>query len=66
MKLDAQITLLREIKEVLNRASREQESNTPDYILAEYLIGCLGVYEVACKSRDAWWGINPGAISHHK
>lgn len=42
------------IEDAINKASRENESDTPDYILAEYLMDCLIAFETAVKSRDAW------------
>ena len=40
-----------EIRSALNRASRENVSNTPDWILAEYLLACLNAYEAATRKR---------------
>lgn len=51
--------LARELGAVLNRASRENESNTPDFLLAEYLLGCLEAGEKLIKKRDVWYQINP-------
>ena len=34
-------------------SKHRQESNTPDYILAEYLTTCLKAYEYAVSRRDA-------------
>ena len=45
-----------EIAKLLNKYSRENHSNTPDFILAEYLIGCLNVFEVASLERERWYG----------
>jgi hypothetical protein len=41
------------LEQLLNRESRENESNTPDYILAEYLVNCLEAYELATNIRDS-------------
>lgn len=49
-------TFRRELAALINKYSREGESNTPDFILAEYLINCLKAYESAANSRDAWYG----------
>jgi len=46
------MTLEREITSVLNKHSVENESDTPDFILAEYLCGCLRLYNEAIKQRD--------------
>jgi len=45
-----------EIAAVLNRASRENESNTPDFILAEYMFSCLEAFEKASNRREKWYG----------
>ena len=41
----------------LNEVSREQDSDTPDFILAEYLIACLDAFEVAVNRRDVWYDL---------
>lgn len=45
-----------ELAEVLNRASRENESNTPDFILAKYMIAVLTAYEETVRQRQEWYG----------
>jgi hypothetical protein len=50
-------TELREDLEILlNRYSRENTSNTPDFILATYMLQCLEAYETATRSREEWYG----------
>lgn len=44
-----------ELTSLLNRYSRENESNTPDFILADFLIGCLAVFDVATSRREKWY-----------
>lgn len=51
--------LMGDIKELLNSHSREQDSDTPDFILAEYLMACLEAFEVGVNRRDVWYGVNP-------
>lgn len=36
---------------VINRYSRENGSNTPDFILADYLTGCLNAFDAATRAR---------------
>ena len=48
--------LKEEIREILNRNSRENMSDTPDFILAQYLIDCLVAFESAMQTRDSWYG----------
>jgi hypothetical protein len=50
------VTFERELAQLLNRHSRENPSNTPDYILAQYLIGCLEAFERAVQQRETWYG----------
>lgn len=45
-----------EIEGAINRASAENASDTPDYILAEYLIGCLAAFNAATNARSKWYG----------
>ena len=45
-------TLMEDIKEVLNRYSRENDSNTPDSILAIFIVDCLWAFEQAVNRRD--------------
>lgn len=44
-----------ELTSALNRARAENRSNTPDFILARYLIGCLNAFDVAVNERTAWY-----------
>lgn len=46
----------RELTSLLNRYSKENASNTPDYILANYLIGCLNNYNNTLQAREKWYG----------
>lgn len=45
-----------EIKAALNRHSAENGSNTPDHILADYLLACLAAYDAAVLARARWFG----------
>jgi hypothetical protein len=45
-----------ELQQLLNRVSRENRSDTPDYILANFMIGCLASYEQATNARECWYG----------
>lgn len=48
-----------EIERVVNRYSMENGSNTPDFILAEYLTACLAAFDVAVQQRETWYGRDP-------
>lgn len=45
-----------ELASLLNKYSKENGSNTPDFILAEYLIHCLKAWDCAVQSREEWYG----------
>lgn len=46
----------KELVRLLNRHSQENMSETPDYILATYLLGCFAAFNYAVRSREAWYG----------
>lgn len=46
----------REIAAVLNRHCMENASNTPDWILAQYLRACLLAFDTAVQQRETWYG----------
>jgi hypothetical protein len=48
-----------DLARLLNSVSAENGSNTPDFILADYLRDCLAAFDRAVRARDAWYGINP-------
>ena len=49
-------TLIEELESLLNRHSRENKSNTPDFILASYMMLCLDAFEKISVQREAWFG----------
>ena len=42
---------------LLNSESRENDSNTPDFLLAEFMMSCLEAFEVANNRREVWYGV---------
>jgi hypothetical protein len=50
------VLLEAELRATLNRHSVENGSNTPDFILAQYLLGCLSAFETAVNAREKWYG----------
>lgn len=49
---DSRKTFYDELTQLLNRTSQEKFSNTPDFVLSEYLVNCLHAYELAIKSSE--------------
>lgn len=41
---------------LLNKYSKENGSNTPDFILAEYLTRCLESSDMLIRGREEWYG----------
>ena len=46
---------LARLSQLINEYSLEGRSNTPDFILAEYLELCLQAFGLAMKQRDKWY-----------
>lgn len=51
------------LEQLLNQWSKENESNTPDFVLANYLINCLAAFDSAVREREIWYG-RPLTIEH--
>lgn len=49
----------KELEHLINKYSIENETNTPDFILASYVCNCLYVLESAIKARDLWYKFKP-------
>ena len=41
---------------LINKHSMENGSDTPDFLLAEYLIDCLNAYDKTMQKRERWYG----------
>ncbi|MGE0406585.1 MAG: hypothetical protein AB7O65_09810 [Candidatus Korobacteraceae bacterium] len=54
-----QTDLRKAVEQALNRFSAENGSDTPDFILAQYLIDCLGAWDKAVTAREKWYGREP-------
>ena len=50
-------TLLAKLESLINEESRENDSNTPDFILAKFLLDCLCSFELASNKREVWYGV---------
>jgi hypothetical protein len=49
-------SIARDFATAINRHSRENDSNTPDFILAEYLVNALEAYERIHNVNEKWYG----------
>lgn len=53
-----QVAFENDLRILINTYSRENTSNTPDFVLAQYLEGCLTAFDTAMQQRDKWHGLN--------
>jgi hypothetical protein len=53
------LNLQHDIRELLNRHSAENGSNTPDFLLASFLMKCLAAWEDTVVDRDRWFSNFP-------
>lgn len=57
-------TFQKELENLINRYGQENGSDTPDFILAQYLHGCLRAFNIAVVDRENWYGRRPiGVVS---
>ncbi len=54
--------LRKDIEHAINCNSAENGSDTPDFILAEYLTDCLAAYDRALVAREKWYGRECGGL----
>lgn len=59
------LSIIKDFAEVINRHSLENGSNTPDFILAEYLVNCLESYNYAVLNRNDWYYRNDFNASNY-
>lgn len=52
-----------ELERIINAHNMESESDTPDFILAKYLLNCLVSFEAATKERDIYYSISTNGIT---
>ena len=51
-----QMNFRKELEVLLNKYSMENNSDTPDFILAEFLTNCLWAFDIAIRNREQWHG----------
>lgn len=64
------MTFQEEIERLINKHSAENNSNTPDFVLAKFLSDCLQAFDRGVVRRDRWYGVElrpgmPEAIVRH-
>jgi hypothetical protein len=53
---EPQTAFERDLECLINRHCQENGSDTPDFILAEFLSKCLEAWNIASRRREAWYG----------
>ena len=48
------IEFTKDLEHLINRHSVDNETNTPDFILAQYLVDCLTAYAIAVSVNKSW------------
>lgn len=51
-------TFRKELEALINRCRMENGSDTPDFVLADYLTACLQAFNAATVARDRWYGLS--------
>lgn len=54
--VEVPVPFLTALNDLINRYSIEALSNTPDYILAQYVADSVDVFARATNERDRWYG----------
>ncbi len=44
------------LRKIINQTCQENDSNTPDFILAQYMVCCLSAFTTATQQRETWYG----------
>ena len=52
-------TFRKKLANLINYESLENGSGTPDFILAQYLEGCLKNFDETLEAREKWFGRTP-------
>lgn len=53
-------TFREDLEALINKHSRENVSDTPDYVLASFLNACLTAFDGSVVERDRWHGWRDG------
>jgi hypothetical protein len=65
MKAGISASFLEGLECLINQYSQENASNTPDFILAQYLEACLQAFNTATQQRETWYGRDASPTLSH-
>jgi len=60
------MSFVEELRNLINRHSMENGSNTPDFLLAAFLRSCLEAFNEGIAARDGWYGLHPVPGTPHE
>ena len=60
--MNKESTFEKELENLINKYNKENGSDTPDFILAEYLLGCLETWNNSIKKREKWYDRVPKEV----
>ena len=63
MTQEQKTKLIQDFATAINKVSAENNSNTPDFILANYLVMCLETFDHITNMRNDWYKPNIGEES---
>jgi hypothetical protein len=52
-------TFEEQLRSLLNTWSKESTSNTPDFVLCQFMARSLDAFDSAVNARDHWYGFKP-------
>ena len=55
-----------DLSDLINCECRENDSNTPDFLLAEFMVKCLDAFELAINKREVWLGVELDILDNWK
>ena len=56
------------LEALINENSMENSSDTPDWVLSQFLCTCLDAFDTAVAQRDLWYDVRlePGRVADEK
>lgn len=58
--------LEKKLQGIINEECRENDSNTPDFLLAEFMMKCLDAFELTSNKREVWFGVHLDILNNWK
>ena len=58
--------LEKKLADLINSECRENDSNTPDFLLSEFMMSCLDAFELASNKREVWFGVHLDILNDWK